>query len=242
MSREIVSKPLREKASEGNERRGVRLVPGGLLVGETPVPLIAGSVHYWRLDPKDWRACLEATRALGVRLIDVYIPWNVHEIAPGKLELGQGDPQRDVGAFIRLAHELGLYVIARPGPHINAELTYFGIPERIIWDVSCQARTPKGNPVMLPMLPVAFPVPSYASEAFFDETARYFQLLAPALRPLLYPDGPIVMVQIDNEGALYFRDGAYDQDYHPDAIRLYRSFLREKYRTIDALHATYAKR
>ena len=25
-------------------------------------------------------------------------------------------------------------VIARPGPHITAELTYFGIPERIIWD------------------------------------------------------------------------------------------------------------
>ena len=237
-----MSKPLREQASEGNERRGVRLVPGGLLVGDKPVPLIAGSVHYWRLDPKDWRACLEATRALGVRLIDVYIPWNVHEIAPGKLELGQGDPQRDVGAFIRLAHELGLYVIARPGPHINAELTYFGIPERIIWDVNCQARTPKGNPVMLPMLPFAFPVPSYASEAFFDETARYFQLLAPALRPLLYPDGPIVLVQIDNEGALYFRDGAYDQDYHPDAVRLYRAFLREKYRTIDALQATYAKK
>ena len=239
---EIVSKPLREQASEGNERRGVRLVPGGLLVGDKPVPLIAGSVHYWRLDPKDWRACLEATRALGVRLIDVYIPWNVHEIAPGKLELGQRDPQRDVGAFLRLAHELGLYVIARPGPHINAELTYFGIPERIIWDVSCQARTPKGNPVMLPMLPFAFPVPSYASEAFFDETARYFQLLAPELRPLLYPDGPIVMVQIDNEGALYFRDGAYDQDYHPDAIRLYRAFLREKYRTIAELQATYAKK
>ena len=237
-----MSKPLREKASEGNERRGVRLVPGGLLVGEKAVPLIAGSVHYWRLDPKDWRACLEATRALGVRLIDVYIPWNVHEVAPGKLELGQGDPQRDLGAFLRLAHELGLYVIARPGPHINAELTCFGIPERIIWDVSCQARTPKGNPVMLPMLPVAFPVPSYASEAFFDETARYFQLLAPALRPMLYPEGPIVMVQIDNEGALYFRDGAYDQDYHPDAVRLYRAFLREKYRTIDALHRMYAKK
>ena len=26
------------------------------------------------------------------------------------------------------------------------------------------------------------------------------------------------MVQVDNEGALYFRDGAYDQDYHPDSI------------------------
>ena len=92
---------------------------------------------------------------------------------------------------------------------------------------------------MLPMLPFAFPVPSYASESFHDETARYFQLLGPALRPLLYPDGPIVLLQIDNEGALYFRDGAYDQDYHPDAVALYRSFLRRKYETLDRLQAVY---
>src|SRR5262249_25697182 len=157
----------------------------------------------------------------------------------GRLELGRADPRLDVGAFLRMAHEIGLYAIARPGPHINAELTYFGIPERIIWDPTCQARSSRNHPVMLPMLPFAFPVPSYASEAFLDEAARYFRLLAPTLAPLLYPDGPIVLIQIDNEGALYFRDGAYDQDYHPDAITLYRSYLREKYETLEALEAAY---
>lgn len=220
----------------------MHLVPGGLEIKGEFVPLTAGSVHYWRLDPRDWRACLTATKALGVRLVDVYVPWSVHEIAPGQLELGRGDPQRDVGAFLRLAHELGLHAIVRPGPHINAELTCFGIPERVIWDPSCQARSPRGNPVMLPMLPFAFPVPSYASEAFHDETARYFQLLGPTLEPLLYPDGPIVLLQIDNEGALYFRDGAYDQDYHPDAVVQYRAFLRDKYRTLDLLQAVYPRR
>jgi beta-galactosidase len=221
--------------------RGVRLVPGGLRVGDEEIPLLAGSVHYWRLDPRDWRACLQATRDLGLRFVDTYVPWNVHEIAPGQLELGRGDPQRDVAAFLRLAQEVGLYAIVRPGPHINAELTHFGIPERIVWDKACQARSPRDNPVMLPMLPFAFPVPSYASEAFHDEVARYFQLLAPALRPLLYPDGPIVLFQIDNEGALYFRDGAYDQDYHPDAVRLYRDFVREKYGSAERFQAAYPR-
>lgn len=221
--------------------RGVRLTREGLEIGGTLVPLYSGSVHYWRLEPRDWRACLEAVKALGLRFVDVYIPWGIHETTAGQLELGQTDPQRDVAGFLRIAHELGLYVIARPGPHINAELTYFGLPERVVWDPECQARSRSGHPVMLPVLPVAFPVPSYASEAFFDETARYFQALAPALTPLLYPDGPIVMFQVDNEGALYFRDGAYDQDYHPDAIALYRAFLREKYRSIDALQAAYAR-
>jgi len=228
-----------DKAGIEGPTRGVRLVPGGIEIAGEVVPLLAGSVHYWRLEPSEWRACLEAVKAMGLRLVDTYIPWGVHEVAPGKLELGGADPQRDVARFCRLAEELGLYVIARPGPHINAELTHFGIPERIVWDPACQAKSPDQNPVMLPMLPFAFPVPSYASDAFHDEAACYFQALGPTLAPLLYPDGPIVLFQIDNEGALYFRDGAYDQDYHPDAIRLYREFLREKYGTIDALRASY---
>ncbi|NUQ78151.1 MAG: beta-galactosidase [Polyangiaceae bacterium] len=238
--RSIVTASEHSDRSAARGERGVRLVPGGLSVGGEPVPLYAGSVHYWRLDPRDWRACLEATKALGARLVDLYIPWNVHETAPGQFDFGRTDARRDVASFLRIAHEVGLYAIARPGPHINAELTYFGIPERIIWDPPCQARSRSGHPVMLPMLPFAFPVPSYASEAFHDEVARYFQALGPVIGPLLYPAGPIVLVQIDNEGALYFRDGAYDQDYHPDAIRHYRHFLREKYRSIEALRSAYS--
>lgn len=225
---------------EGNGHgRGVSLVRQGLKIGSETVPLLAGSVHYWRLDPRDWRPCLAATKALGMRLVDTYIPWSVHEVAPGVLDLGEKNPQLDVKAFLQQAHELGLYAIVRPGPHINAELTYFGIPERVVWDPACQARSPQGNPVVLPMLPQAFPVPSYASEVFLDETARFFRGLTKTLAPMLYPDGPIVMVQLDNEGAMYFRDGAYDQDYHPDAIALYRAFLRDKYKSIDKLADAY---
>lgn len=217
----------------------MRLVREGLEIDGELVPLLAGSVHYWRLDPKDWRPCLAATKALGMRLVDTYVPWAAHEVAPGVLDMGTKDPKLDVAAFLKIAHELGLYAIVRPGPHINAELTFFGIPERVVWDPACQARSPQGNPVILPMLPQAFPVPSYASEVFLDETARYFRGIAPSLVPLLYPAGPIVMLQIDNEGAMYFRDGAYDQDYHPDAIALYRTFLRDRYRTLADLAAAY---
>ena len=240
MPRLTTEKPPNSDSPE--TARGVRLSDGGLEIGGAFVPLTSGSIHYWHLDPRDWRACLSSTRDMGVRLVDVYIPWGVHEVAPGRLELGERDARRDVGAFLRLAHELGLYAIVRPGPHINAELTYFGLPERIIWDPGCQARSSRGQPVMLPMLPFAFPVPSYASQAFHREAARYFQLLGPVLRPLLYPDGPIVLIQVDNEGALYFRDGAYDQDYHPDAIRLYRDFLRNKYGSFERVGMLYPAR
>lgn len=219
---------------DGQVRR-VRLHPHGLALGDDVLPLWCGAMHYWRHPPEEWGTCLDAMRAMGLRLVDTYVPWGIHELAPGSFDFGERSARLDVARFFRMAHERGLYVVARPGPHINAELTYFGLPERVVWNRDCQARTPANNPVMIPMLPVAFPVPSYASHAFHDETARWFEACGKVLAPLRYPDGPIVMVQIDNEGALYFRDGPYDQDYHPDAIALWREFLARKYPTDTAL-------
>jgi beta-galactosidase len=210
----------------------VKLHPHGLDLGDGKIlPLRAGAMHYFRHDPSAWAAGLGAIASLGLGLVDVYVPWGVHEVEPGKFDFGEKNPRLDVARFVRMAGERGLKVILRPGPHINAELSYFGLPERIVWDRECQSRTPKNHPVMLPIPPVAFPVPSYASDAFHDETARWFDAMAAVLAPLRYPEGPIVLVQVDNEGALYFRDGPYDQDYHPDAIRLFRDFLRDKYET-----------
>jgi beta-galactosidase len=199
------------------------------------VPLYAGAMHYWRHPPDEWGAGLDAIKALGLGLVDTYVPWAVHELGPGSFDFGEKNPRLDVARFVRMAEERGLFVVLRPGPHINAELTSFGIPERVIWTRECQARTPRDNPVMLPIVPLAFPVPSYASEVFHEETARWFDAVGKALAPLVYPSGPIVLVQVDNEGALYFRDGPFDQDYHPDSIALFRAFLRAKYKTPKAL-------
>lgn len=227
--------------SEVPPARTVEVHPHGLLLGGTGevLPLWAGAMHYWRHSPEQWAPCLDAMKAMGLRVVDTYIPWGVHEVAQGKFDFGESFARLDVARFLRLCQERGLYVVARPGPHINAELTYFGLPERVVWTAECQARTPKGNPVILPIVPTAFPVPSYASDAFHDETALWFEAVGRVVADLQYPKGPIVLWQIDNEGALYFRDGPYDQDYHPDAVRLFRSFLREKYSSAKALREAW---
>ena len=216
-------------------RKRVRLHPHGLDLGDEIVALRAGAMHYWRHPPDEWGAGLDAIRALGFRLVDTYVPWGEHEIAPGQLDFGERQPRLDVARFLKMAHERALKVVLRPGPHINAELTYFGLPERIVWDRACQARTPRDNPVMLPIVPVMFPVPSYASDVFHEETAIWFEKVGRVVKDLRHPEGPIVLVQIDNEGALYFRDGPYDQDYHPDAIALFRAFLKTKYARVAEL-------
>ncbi|GAC1352105.1 MAG: hypothetical protein NVSMB1_11670 [Polyangiales bacterium] len=240
--------PPQESGRVELSREGLRLVRvmGGEQTTEM-IPLRAGAMHYFRLDPYSWREGLRALVAMELKLVETYIPWQAHERVEDASTDGEGarSPQfdftghLDVAAFLREAHALGLKAIVRPGPHINAELTDFGIPERVLWNPACQARTPRQNPVILPAPPRAFPVPSYASRVFLDETARWFAAVGNELRDLVWPKGPIVLVQIDNEGAFYFRDGVYDQDYHPDALTQYRAFLKQRYSTIGELRRVY---
>ena len=65
---------------------------------------------------------------MGLRLVDIYVPWGVHETAPGDFDFGERDPALDVARFLEIAHELGLRCVLRPGPHINAELTLLRAP------------------------------------------------------------------------------------------------------------------
>jgi beta-galactosidase len=215
-------------------RSAVRFEGGALVLdGATPrsVPFWSGAVHYFRAPRSAWRTQLAAAKALGLTLIETYVPWQVHELAPGRFDFGGegGRPDLDLGAFVDLAGELGLFVVIRPGPHINSEMTFFGLPERIVYDRACQARSPTQAPVYLGFPPRMFPVPSYASEAFFTEVDRWFAAVAEVLAPRIHPRGPVVLLQVDNEATYYFRDAAYDQDHHPDAIAQYRAFVAQRH-------------
>jgi beta-galactosidase len=223
----------------GSDAPRAKLTRAGVLLGERLVPLLSGSVHYFRLEPESWRACLESVRDMGCTVVDVYVPWSAHEDARSAFDFGRYNPALDVVKFLRLAEELGLFALVRPGPHINAELSGFGLPERVLWDPDCQARSPGGHPVILPMPPQAFPVPSYTSRKLIAEACAWLRRVGEELGPLAWPRGPIVLCQVDNEGAMYFRDGVYEQDYHPDSLSLYQRHLESRYGSPEALGAAY---
>ena len=222
----------------GARREVSTICPGGLDLGEgAPLPLRAGAMHYFHHPPSDWAPGLDAMVSMGLKLVDVYVPWGRHEVAAGRFDFGERNPSLDVARFLRMASERGLKAVLRPGPHINAELTYFGLPEprRLGPRVpGAHAEEPPGDaPDAAARVPGAElrerSVPCRGRPA--AGTRRWAAVLA----PLCHPHGPIVLVQVDNEGALYFRDGPYDQDYHPDAIRLLREFLADKYASPEAL-------
>lgn len=196
----------------------------------TPSVPSSGAVHYWRLAPERWESCIATVAAMGLSMVETYVPWSVHERDDGTFDFGQHEPRHDVGRFLDLVQEAGLRAFVRPGPHINAELTLFGIPRRVIDDTACQAQSPRGNPVVLYFPPQMFPVPSYASDAFQAEASAWFDAVGPVLAPRLAPaGGPVDYLQVDNEAGLYFRNGPYGQDYHPDSIRDWQSFLVDQY-------------
>ncbi len=184
--------------------------------GPRRLPFYAGAMHYWRVDPRRWASCLAQLHALGLTIVETYVPWRVHEPAPGARSWTGA---HDLARFLELAHAAGLAVVLRPGPHVNAELTCFGMPDHVVGDPAVQARTGRGTPAWMPSPPRAWPIPSYASTAFLGKVRAWYAAVAEVAAPFLAPDGPVVAIGVDNEAQAFFRLGAYDLDYHPDALR-----------------------
>ncbi|MCG3173085.1 MAG: hypothetical protein GMKNLPBB_01262 [Myxococcota bacterium] len=208
----------------------------GIEIGGRLVPLISASIQYWRHDPAHWPRLLDLALEAGFPVIETYAPWSAHELAPGTFDFGRS-PNLDLSRFLRLCAERDLHVLLRPGPHINAEMTWFGFPRRIVFDPECQGRNPRGKPVILPAFPHPFPVPSYAQTKFLDETRGWFAALRRELGDLAGPDGPILAMQSDNECCFVFRAGFFDLDYSPGARQWWTSYLKQQFQEDPALLA-----
>lgn len=88
--------------------------------------LWGGEFHYFRLPSQTlWRDVLEKIRAAGFNGVSLYFDWAYHSPAPGVYDF---TGVRDVDRLLRMTEELGMYVVARPGPYINAETSGGGFP------------------------------------------------------------------------------------------------------------------
>ncbi|WP_241911148.1 beta-galactosidase [Streptomyces sp. DH-12] len=86
----------------------------------------SGEFHYWRLpSPDQWRDVLQKLKASGFNAVSLYFFWGYHSSEPGSYDFSG---VRDIDRLLTMAEEEGLYVIARPGPYINAEAGMGGLP------------------------------------------------------------------------------------------------------------------
>lgn len=112
-----------------------------LTVDGRRVMLWSGEFHYFRLpSPQLWRDILEKIKAAGFTGVSLYFHWGYHSPAPGVYDFSG---VRDVERLLRMTEELGLYVVARPGPYINAETTGGGFPA---WLKTVEGRARSSDP------------------------------------------------------------------------------------------------
>lgn len=209
----------------------VRLEHGALRRGDERIPLLMGEMHYWRLAPEYWRRALESCRRLGLDMVATYVPWQDHELAPGRFDFtGASSPRRNLAACLDLVHELGFRCFIRPGPYIYSEWTNAGVPDRV---------------ALLPRI----------SEAYRREAAVWMRAVTAFLRPYFATStgrfasgGPIVLFQPDNEMDLFSHwfeaklglDGPAAPEETPgEAGRVFQEFLRSAYPDIAALNTAW---
>ncbi|MCC6675885.1 MAG: beta-galactosidase [Phycisphaerales bacterium] len=190
------------------------------------IPFLSGEVHYWRLNPSVWPVVLDRVHEIGLPMVATYIPWQYHELAPGRFDFtGETEAPRNLVGFLKLAGEKGLRVFIRPGPYIYAEWRNAGVPDRVIG---------------LPRL----------SEAYRAEARVWMKAVVNAIAPFCASEGedaarraavpierPIVLFQPDNEMDVFthwFEDRCGLGDPRCAAARqrdggFFQEFLRERY-------------
>ncbi|MBV9467071.1 MAG: beta-galactosidase, partial [Solirubrobacterales bacterium] len=97
-----------------------------LLIGGRRTFVWSGEFHPFRLpSPSLWRDVLEKMKAEGYDAVSMYFDWGYHSPESGSYDFSG---VRDVDEALEIARQVGLYVIARPGPYINGELDSGGFP------------------------------------------------------------------------------------------------------------------
>jgi hypothetical protein len=121
------------------------------------------------------------------------IPWNFHEPRPGAYTF-VGDA--DLGAYLDLCAELGLYAIVRPGPYICAEWENGGIPAWLSAEGDLRLRTDDPH--------------------YMAAIGRWFDALMPVLAPRqITRGGAIILCQVENE---HWASGVYASDEHQQSL------------------------
>ncbi len=152
-----------------------------------PFKIYSGAIHYFRVPREYWRDRLEKLKACGLNTVETYVCWNLHEQSPGEFDFSGN---LDIVAFLKIAQDLGLQAIVRPGPYICAEWEMGGLPSWLL----------QGDKMRL----------RHFCPAYIDAVDRYLTKITDIIRPMLASHGGnIIAVQIENEYGSFGNDKKY---------------------------------
>jgi beta-galactosidase len=194
---------------------------------------LSADYPYYRDSIDNWSDRIDSLKQAHIQVISFYVPWRHHAVQ-GAIDFeGTTLANRNVKRFIELCAEKEMYVLLKPGPFIHAETDYGGLPDFV---------DPDNDPEIDPMLNgegakrkwhQTLPAPT---DPKFSRLIKdwYEQVNEQLIKPNTYPQGPIISLQILNEGV--YSDAQHpvtEYDYSVTSIALFRSFLAEKYNSIE---------
>lgn len=154
-------------------------------------------MHPFRLPvPELWEDILQKIKATGMRMVSIYTHWGFHAPSPDKVDFSTGP--HNLARFLEMARDIGLYVIVRPGPYINGELSAGGMA---LWATTGDYGSLRSN-----------------GTAFTEAWTPYLDGVAQVARPYqLTANGTVIMYQIENEFTKQWKD-AKNKRPNPEAI------------------------
>jgi len=157
------------------------------LIDGKPIQIRSAEIHPQRVPKRYWRQRIQMAKAMGLNTIAFYTMWNDFEQPDGSFDFKTD--KRDIGRFMEICREEGMWILFRPGPYICGEWDFGGIPPYLLKYPDLKIRTLK-------------------DERFMKAQTRYLKAIAPIAKPYLSKNGgPILMTQLENEYGSYGRNG-----------------------------------
>ncbi|KAJ7638480.1 glycoside hydrolase family 35 protein [Roridomyces roridus] len=172
-----------------------------LFINGTRVNIFSGEVHPFRMPVQSLHLdVFQKVKSMGFNAVSAYFHWGMHEPKRGEISF---EGFRDLQPFFDAAMKAGIYIIARPGPYINAEVTGGGLPG---WGQHTAGLWRTSN------------------ASFIDASAGYMKAIGTQLAAnQITNGGPVILVQVENEYSGY--QPPYTEDFAYESEL--KSLLRE---------------
>ena len=170
-----------------------------LLVDGKRVFIKSGAFHYFRTPGEQMaRDRFAKMKAGGYNTVDIYFNWNYHSKKQGEYDF---TGIKDVRKVLQAAKDTGLFVIARPGPFINAEVNAGGLP---FWLLKMEDVIPRNR---------------IGTEYKYSETyMKYITEWYDQIIPIIKDFDNVILFQIENE----YATDTMEEDYMRELYKMAR--------------------
>ncbi|MGN0018888.1 MAG: beta-galactosidase [Candidatus Gastranaerophilaceae bacterium] len=166
-----------------------------LIIDGKRVFLKSGAFHYFRSPGEELaKDRFLKLKAGGYNAVDIYFHWQYHSKAQGEYDFSN---IKDVSKVLQAAKDVGLFVIARPGPFINGEVNAGGLPLWLLENKNVIPRNKIGSQY-------------HYSPEYMRFLAEWYDVIIPIINKF----DNVVLFQIENEYATDEMDEQYMRELY----------------------------